>query len=127
MGLGVTAISGASGRKLAMSLAVDPLTVPVPFRKGAPGVVHITELMKRLDGVPQTKIDGRRDAATLAMQLLQFPWRSVYGDQSLQEQGGPAPALDVVFRPRISYEAIHIRIQDGQRAHLFTTKPEVNP
>lgn len=101
--------------------AVRPHTVPVPFRTGAPGVIHITELMRRFDADPHTKISGG-DAATLAMQLLQFPWRSVYGDPSLQSSGGSAPDLDAVFHAQISYDAVITRIEDGPQTHPYTAR-----
>ncbi|MGM7669049.1 hypothetical protein [Microbacterium sp. A93] len=94
-------------------------TVPVPFRRGAPGVVHIGELMNRLAEVDETNIGSRKDAATLAMQLLQFPWRAVFGDQSLQEDGGAAPDMSVVFHPEISYEIIQDRIAQGPLGHPY--------
>jgi hypothetical protein len=102
--------------------AHHPHTVRVPFRKGAPGVVHVTELLERLGDDPHTLIGARRDSAVLAMQLLQFPFRSVYGDQSLQEDGGPAPELDFVFKPQISYAEVLTRIEDGPQAHPYIAK-----
>jgi hypothetical protein len=97
-------------------------TVRVPFRKGAPGVVHVTELLERLADDEHTLIGSRRDSAVLAMQLLQFPFRSVYGDQSLQEDGGPAPDLDFVFKPQILYADVLTRIEDGPQAHPYIGK-----
>ena len=102
--------------------AHHPHTVPVPFRRGTPGVIHITELLDRLGEDPNTLIGARRDSAVLAMQLLQFPFRSVYGDQSLQEQGGPEPQLDFVFRPVISYADVLTRIEDWPTAHPYVAK-----
>ena len=111
--------------------AVTAVTARVPFREARPGVVHITELMERLDDISETNIDGRRDAATLAMQLLQFPWRSVYGDQSRHEDDpGPAPTLDAVFAPQIRYAEIRTRISEWPASRRYTwdrDDREVNP
>ncbi len=101
--------------------AVRPHTVSVPFRTGAPGVVHIEELVRRYDDDAHTQITGG-DAATLAMQLLQFPWRSVYGDPSLASGGGAEPDLDAVFHAEISYDAVITRIEDGPQTYPYTAR-----
>jgi hypothetical protein len=45
--------------------------VPVPFRAGAPGVIHVTELAHRLQAT---------GSGELAIQLLQFPYRQGFGE-----------------------------------------------
>lgn len=76
----------------------------IPFRKNAPGVLHIGELRKRISSVPATRVGTATadvDAAELAMQLLQFPFRSVYGDQDVPDPQGAD--LGVLFTPTIGY------------------------
>ena len=55
-------------------------TVNVPFRRGAPGVINIDELSKRLINATGTGISGTIDSAQFAMELLRFPFRQVFGD-----------------------------------------------
>ena len=55
-------------------------TVNVPFRRGAPGVINIAELSKRLINATGTGISGTIDSAQFAMELLRFPFRQVFGD-----------------------------------------------
>lgn len=62
-------------------------TVNVPFRKDAPGVVNIHALAARLANDPGTRVTTHGtsgvDAAELAMELLRFPIRQVFGDVNL--------------------------------------------
>jgi hypothetical protein len=53
-----------------------PLTVP--FRAGAPGVVHVTELARQLRSTNLFGPDGV-GAGELAIQLLQFPYQQGFG------------------------------------------------
>ena len=53
-----------------------PLTVP--FRAGAPGVIHIAELTKRLKATNLFGADV--GSGELAIQLLQFPYRQGFGE-----------------------------------------------
>jgi hypothetical protein len=55
-------------------------TVPVPFRRGAPGVINIAELSTRLVSAAGTGLSGPIDSAQFAMELLRFPFRQVFGD-----------------------------------------------
>jgi hypothetical protein len=56
--------------------ALAPLMVP--FRAGAPGVIHITELAKRLKATNLFGADV--GSGELAIQLLQFPYRQGFGE-----------------------------------------------
>ena len=77
-----------------------PRPVPVPFRRDAPGVLHLRALAKRMsEAAPE--IDDPLDAATFAMQMLQFPYRTVFADRTLT--GGPSLGFLDVFRPAIGY------------------------
>jgi hypothetical protein len=69
-------------------------TIPVPFRKGAPGVINIKELSDTLTSTTATKINtnsppGQQpgiDSAEFAMEMLRFPIRQVFGDTSVTVQ-----------------------------------------
>ena len=55
-------------------------TVKVPFRKGAPGVINIDDLSRRLINAAGTGIGPTIDSAEYAMAMLRFPFRQVFGD-----------------------------------------------
>lgn len=83
-----------------------PTSVEVPFRKGAPGVLHVAELARRIAAQPATHVDAFAGPgvgpAELAMQLLQFPYRQVFGDPAKGTVGGGAePGYDALFRARV--------------------------
>jgi hypothetical protein len=77
--------------------------VPVPFRAGAPGVVHFARLAADLAAIPATRVvvggDTEVGSAGLAMQLLQFPYRQVFGPE-LQPAAQPA-TIDAYFAPTV--------------------------
>jgi hypothetical protein len=74
--------------------------VAVRFRQGAPGVVHLAatsrDMATAIFGAGSTR---RLDAAEFAMQMLQFPFRAVFGDRTLA--GGPALDPGSTFRPTV--------------------------
>ena len=73
-----------------------PVPVDVPFRPNAPGVIHLQALAKRMtDADPALGTD--LDAAEFALQMLQFPFRAVFGDRTLAGQE-PVTA-DALFTP----------------------------
>lgn len=78
-------------------LSGDP--VDVPFRGGASGVVDIKALERKLKKrVGSGAADGL-DSAEYALQLVQLPWRQVWGDdESFQ--------VSSVFKASIAYQAI---------------------
>ncbi len=62
--------------------------VAVPFRKGSAGVIHMTELRRRLvvagealaaPGSTEGLLGARIDSAELALQMLQYPYRQRFG------------------------------------------------
>jgi hypothetical protein len=53
-------------------------TVPVPFRKGSPGLIDMTTLRKRL--VDTGQVGGALDSAEYALQMLQLPYQQWFGD-----------------------------------------------
>lgn len=55
-------------------------SIPVPFRGGAPGVIDLAEMKRRMEKKPVPNIDGTLDPHEFAMQMLRFPFRQVFGD-----------------------------------------------
>ena len=73
----------------------------MPFRAGSPGVVDLPALVKSfVDKDSQLHVGTELDSAELALQMIRFPYRQVFGDTSVD---GQAPELDTVFRPQIGY------------------------
>ena len=54
-------------------------SVDVPFRKGAPGVINLTELRNRL-AAKAPHSGGTLESNEFALQMLRFPYRQVFGD-----------------------------------------------
>lgn len=54
-------------------------SVDVPFRPGAPGVIDIAELRKRL-ALKAPNSGGTLESNEYALQMLRFPYRQVFGD-----------------------------------------------
>jgi len=54
-------------------------SVDVPFRRGAPGVINLVELRKRL-AAKAPNSGGALEANEYALQMLRFPYRRVFGD-----------------------------------------------
>ena|SRR5215218_1168573 len=88
----------------------DRRSVDVRFRRDAPGVVHLASTSRRM-------MDGIRpggpplDAAEFAMQMLQFPYRAVFGDRTLAG-GDPLPP-GAVFTPRVGLAVLAERFAGG--------------
>lgn len=64
---------------------VEENSVPVPFRRGSPGVVDLKELQKRME-VKLGLDDGSMQPHDFALQVLRFPYRQVFGDPRNEEQ-----------------------------------------
>ena len=78
----------------------DGRTQDLLFRSGSPGVVHVGATARRMVPKVRPPGDGRvLDAAEFAMQMLQFPFRAVFGDRMLT--GGPVLPPGAVFRPTL--------------------------
>jgi hypothetical protein len=96
----------------------DPFkSVAVPFRKDAPGVIHFATLAQRIAQEPQTQVGtgaASVDAGELGIQMLQFPWRAVFGDQTLSEPETQAIELDAVFAPQLGFAELLVRFEGGQ-------------
>ena len=85
--------SGATGQQLGVP------AVPVRFRRGGPGVIHISRLCQDVLAAPGALLGTEVDSAEFALQMLQFPYRLVFGDTDVVD-----PAA--VFAPRIGTELL---------------------
>jgi hypothetical protein len=86
-------------------------TVQVPFRRDAPGVLHMQALARRMVAEASAELGSSLDAAEFALQMLQFPYRAVFADRTLTG-ADPIDYLDV-FRPRVAFEELHVRFSGG--------------
>jgi hypothetical protein len=80
--------------------------IDVKFRhRGASGVVDIKRLEDELADIDDTLgPDGEMNSGEYALQLVQFPWRQVWGDMANADK--PAANKELAFKPVISYRAI---------------------
>ena len=86
-------------------------TVRVPFRRGAPGVLHMRALATRMTDEASAQLGTSLDAAEFAMQMLQFPFRAVFADRTLT--GAPPPNTFDAFMPRIAFAELQRRFTGG--------------
>lgn len=87
----------------------DPeIRVNVPFRRGAPGVLNLTELRARL-AAQAPNSGGSLEPNEYALQMLRFPFRQVFGDPE-NRHGQQFYGLDQ-FKPTISLVAWKSTIQ----------------
>lgn len=101
-----------TGDPLPSGNPADPVrSVAVPFRRGAPGVLHVATLARRIAEVPDTHVGTGVDAAELGIQMLQFPFRAVFGDQTLAEPDAAVIDLDAVFHPALGFSDLLVRFQ----------------
>lgn len=88
------------------------LDVTVPFRSGAPGVINVAELARRIAAQPATHVNDFEgtgvQSAEFALEMLRFPYRQVFGDQSLGGGGGNQPPIGFadLFRPQVAIEVL---------------------
>lgn len=74
--------------------------VDVPFRTGASGVVDIKRLQGELDDYPEARSGSSTfDSAIYALQLIQHPWRQVWGESE-------DPTYSSVFKPTVAYKVM---------------------
>jgi hypothetical protein len=103
-----------TGDPLPSGNPADPVrSVPVPFRRGAPGVLHVATLADRIADVPETHVGEGVQAGELGIQMLQFPWRAVFGDQTLSEPNAAVIELDAVFHPTVSFAVLEAAFTRG--------------
>jgi len=103
--------AGVKARNAKTAEDVNPAPnalVPVPFRRGSPGVIDLARLNQSLIATPGTNIGPDVDAAEFALELLRFPYRQVFGDPSF---GGPTP-IGLVFRPTIALAALKVEFEE---------------
>ena len=62
--------------------ATEPRQVRAPFRSGAPGVLHMVELRRRLAQATSVPLGPDVTPAETAIQLLQFPYRQAFGERA---------------------------------------------
>jgi hypothetical protein len=87
---------------------LDPgRTASVRFRRGSPGVVHFGGTIREISaGLSATR---SLDSAEVAMQLLQFPYRAVFGDRTLA--GGTGLEPGGAFHPTIGFSVLAERFR----------------
>jgi len=74
--------------------------VTIPFRSGSPGVVDMKRLVANFVAEDtHIHVGTDLDSAELALQMIRFPYRQVFGDQTLGG-GQPSDFVDV-FRPQL--------------------------
>lgn len=80
-------------------------SVPIPFRRGAPGVIDVRRLADALAAHPEavSAPASTLSSAELALQLLRFPYRQVFGALG---EGGGAISFGDVFRPLLDLGAV---------------------
>lgn len=82
----------------------NKVRVDVPFRGDAPGVIDMKKLVAEFVAKKaQLKVGDDLDSAELALQMIRFPYRQVFGDPALEKHGTPTSFPDV-FRPQIGYK-----------------------
>jgi hypothetical protein len=79
-------------------------TARVPFRRNAPGVLHMRALASRMTAEAGAELGPTLDSAEFALQMLQFPYRAVFGDRTLT--GAAAVGFLDVFRPRVGFTTL---------------------
>jgi len=107
--------SGSAGARVTLR---DPATaqptgatVDIPFRPDVPGVIHLGALARKLV-TAEPALGPSLDAAEFAMQMLQFPYRAVFGDRTLA--GGSPSDPAALFRPTIGMAQLLQRFGGGQ-------------
>ncbi len=92
----------------------------VPFRQGAPGVIDVQTLAQRIAAQPATHVNAFGGpgvgSAELAMEMLQFPFRQVFGDPRQGTRPG-AVVLEFIdlFKPQIRIAMVREWEQGGHR------------
>ena len=79
----------------------NKVRVDIPFRPGAPGVVNLHQLVAQfVEKKALLKVGDDLDSAEMALQMIRFPYRQVFGDTSL---GGTPPDFADLFRPQLGF------------------------
>ena len=86
----------ATGRRV--QDGADDVTVPVPFRRGSPGVVAVSNLSAALLAADTGGLLGPSlGAAEYALQMLQLPYRQVFGETEAE------PPLEYMLKVESRY------------------------
>lgn len=88
--------------------AGEQVTVDIPFRPDAPGVIDLAALERLLVAETRTNLEAPLTADQLAIELLRFPVRQVFGDPD------EAPEMDA-FRPTVPVKRLEKRYEDRAR------------
>ena len=72
----------------------DTNSVPVPFRPGAPGVIDLATLRKRL-AAKAPNSGGTLEPNEFALKMMRFPYRQVFGDPDNQDEAGDRQYYDL--------------------------------
>jgi hypothetical protein len=96
-------------RDAATSNDIEPFNkMKVAFRPGSPGVLNLRNTAQTFLGTAGTNMGPDLDGAELALQMLRFPYRQVFGDTSV----GGAPAIVDVFKPTIALSRLKATFQE---------------
>ncbi len=96
---GTTITAQMKPRKVSDFTYLPGNPIDIPFRSGASGVVDIKQLEKSLKNrVGSGAADGL-DSAEYALQLVQLPWRQVWGDAEEFQ-------VSSVFKATLKYAAL---------------------
>ena len=71
--------------------------MPISFRPGAPGVLNLKATCKTFNASPGTNTGPDVDGAEFALEMIQFPYRQVFG------RIDDDPKIAEVFKPTIGY------------------------
>lgn len=89
----------------------DGRSVEVLFRTDAPGVVHLGATATSM--LAKIRPGGASlDSAEFALQMLQFPYRGVFGDRTLT--GGDSLPPGAVFRPVVGLAVLRELFEGGE-------------
>jgi hypothetical protein len=92
---------------------VEENSIPVPFRRGAPGVINIARLRDDL-AIKAPNAGDALESNEYALQMLRYPYRQVFGDPDNSE-GSQFYDLNQ-FRPTISLATWKARINPNPQA-----------
>lgn len=95
-------LTGARVKLRDADTAAEVGSAPVPFRRGSPGVIDFKVLAARIAAEPRTHVTTHGSAevssSEMALQLLQFPYRQVFGAPTRT-----VISFDDVFVPTVSF------------------------
>jgi len=79
----------------------NKVRIDIPFRPGAPGVVNLHALVSQFVAKKALlNVGDDLDSAELALQMIRYPYRQVFGDTAL---GGTPAEFSDLFRPQLGF------------------------